>query len=112
MWNLADGRQATWTFWLFMAAAVVPAGTTFSCTPQAVWDGDGPIWCAEGSRIRLAGIAAREADETCNANQPCPDATALDAKAALVQTRRPPRRNEPERPHNSRGPYHAMSVRW
>lgn len=69
----------------FLAATVVPGGTTFSCTPQAVWDGDGPIWCAEGPRIRLAGIATREADETCNANQPCPDATAFDAKAALVQ---------------------------
>ena len=31
--------------------AVIPAGQTFTCTPVAVWDGDGPIWCEEGPRI-------------------------------------------------------------
>ena len=67
-----------------VAAAIVPAGQTFACTPTAVWDGDGPVWCAEGPRIRLSGIAAREIDETCRSNQPCPDASAADAKAALV----------------------------
>lgn len=69
---------------LFFATTVVPTGTEFRCTPEAVWDGDGPIWCAEGPRIRVAGIAAREADGSCNVNQPCPRATATDAKAALV----------------------------
>ena len=66
------------------AAQVPPAGTTFTCTPTRVWDGDGPIWCAEGPRIRLAGIAAREADGTCRPNQPCPDATAEQARDHLV----------------------------
>lgn len=33
---------------LLAMAQVIAAGVTFSCTPQAVWDGDGPIWCAEG----------------------------------------------------------------
>jgi endonuclease YncB( thermonuclease family) len=70
---------------LAMAAAVVPAGTTFNCTPTAVYDGDGPIWCAEGPHVRLSGIAAREMDGTCRPNQPCPDATAIAARDALVQ---------------------------
>lgn len=66
------------------ASPVVQVGETFTCTPVAVWDGDGPIWCAEGPRIRLSGIAAREMDETCSAGHPCPDASGLDARDELV----------------------------
>lgn len=64
---------------------VVPAGTTFVCTPDRVWDGDGPLWCKEGPRIRLAGIAAREIGGDCRKNQPCPAASAERARDALAQ---------------------------
>jgi endonuclease YncB( thermonuclease family) len=57
---------------LFLGAAIVPAGQTFDCAPVRVWDGDGPVWCAEGPRIRLSGIAAREIGGICRSNQPCP----------------------------------------
>jgi endonuclease YncB( thermonuclease family) len=70
---------------LFLAAAVIPSGQTFACTPVAVYDGDGPIWCAEGPRIRLSGIAAREMDGTCRTNQPCPKTTAEQSRDALVR---------------------------
>jgi endonuclease YncB( thermonuclease family) len=66
------------------AAPVVAAGQTFRCTAVAVWDGDGPIWCAEGPRIRLAGLAAREHDETCREYQPCPQASGIAARNSLV----------------------------
>ncbi|GGB55743.1 hypothetical protein GCM10010833_08070 [Blastomonas aquatica] len=46
--------------------SVIPSGQSFVCTPTVVWDGDGPIWCAEGPRIRLSGIAAREMDGSCS----------------------------------------------
>lgn len=69
---------------LLLAAAIVPAGQSFECTPIRVWDGDGPIWCAEGPHVRLSGIAAREMDGTCNTNQPCPAATAVKARDRLV----------------------------
>lgn len=69
---------------IFWAAAIVPAGQSFECTPIRVWDGDGPIWCAEGPHVRLSGIAAREMNGTCNANQPCPDASAIEARDTLV----------------------------
>lgn len=69
---------------LTLAAGVVAAGETFTCTPTAVWDGDGPIWCAEGPHVRISGIAAREMDDTCRDNQPCPSATALQARDALI----------------------------
>ncbi|MDP9413766.1 MAG: hypothetical protein M3Q08_06680 [Pseudomonadota bacterium] len=63
------------------------AGERFACTPTRVYDGDGPIWCAEGPRVRLAGIAAREMDGTCRPGHPCPAVSAeasRDHLAALV----------------------------
>ena len=68
-----------------LAATIVASGQTFTCTPTHVWDGDGPVWCAEGPHLRIAGIAAREMDGTCRTNQPCPAASAIDARDALVQ---------------------------
>jgi endonuclease YncB( thermonuclease family) len=67
------------------AVEIVAAGKSFKCTPVAVWDGDGPIWCAEGPRIRISGVAAREMDGTCRANQPCPAVGALEARDRLVK---------------------------
>ena len=66
-------------------AEVVPAGKAFTCTPTAVWDGDGPIWCAEGPKVRIAGVAAREMDGSCRPNQPCPTVDAIDARDRLVR---------------------------
>lgn len=72
---------------LLFVSTIVAAGQMFICTPTRVWDGDGPIWCAEGQKVRLAGIATREIDGTCRPNQPCPKADAIKARdylAALV----------------------------
>ena len=63
---------------------IIAAGISFTCTPTRVWDGDGPIWCAEGPRIRLAGIAAREMDETCSLGQPCPSVSGKAARDYLA----------------------------
>lgn len=70
---------------IFLAASIVTAGQAFTCTPTHVWDGDGPVWCAEGPHVRLSGIAAREMDGTCRPGQPCPDASATQARDALVR---------------------------
>ena len=69
---------------IFLAAAIVPAGQSFDCTPTAVWDGDGPVWCAEGPHVRLSGIAAREMDGTCSPGHPCPAADPVAARDFLV----------------------------
>lgn len=63
---------------------VIPQGQAFTCTPTHVWDGDGPVWCREGPRVRLAGIAARELDNSCSSGHPCPKATGIQARDALV----------------------------
>lgn len=68
-----------------LAASIVASGQTFTCTPTHIWDGDGQVWCAEGPHLRIAGIAAREMDGTCRTNQPCPAASAIEARDALVQ---------------------------
>ena len=68
-----------------MLAQIVAAGLSFTCTPTAVWDGDGPVWCAEGPKIRIAGVAAREMDGSCKSNQPCPAVGAIDARDRLVR---------------------------
>ncbi|WP_447753282.1 thermonuclease family protein [Sphingopyxis fribergensis] len=70
---------------LYLVAAVVPTGQAFTCTPESVWDGDGPIWCKEGPRIRLAGIAAREIDGSCKAGHPCPAADPIASRDHLVR---------------------------
>lgn len=72
---------------IILAASVpiVPTGQTFTCSATRVWDGDGPIWCAEGPRIRLHGIAAKEMDNTCRPGHPCPDASGVEARDHLVE---------------------------
>lgn len=63
----------------------VPArGTAFQCSAIAVWDGDGPIWCAEGPRIRLAGINTRELDGSCRRGMRCPAMSGPAARSTLV----------------------------
>jgi endonuclease YncB( thermonuclease family) len=61
------------------------SGERFTCTPTKLWDGDGPIHCAEGPRVRLSGIAAREMDGTCSPGHPCPDASAQAARDRLAE---------------------------
>ena len=68
-----------------MLLQVVAAGSSFTCTPTRVWDGDGPIWCAEGPKVRLAGIAAREMDGSCSAGHPCPAAAPAASRDYLAR---------------------------
>jgi len=63
---------------------IPPPGTRFSCSVEGVYDGDGPIYCADGLKIRLTAIAAREVDGSCSSGHPCPDASAEAATEALL----------------------------
>jgi endonuclease YncB( thermonuclease family) len=74
---------------LLSSVPIIAEGISFTCTPTRVWDGDGPMWCEEGPRLRLNGIAARETDGSCRKGHPCPTAPAEAATAALVQVLQP-----------------------
>ena len=76
--------QMLLTALVLLQVSIVPAGQSFECTPTHVWDGDGPVWCAEGPRIRLSGIAAKELDGSCSPGHPCPDADPVASRDALV----------------------------
>lgn len=41
-----------------IAAAALAPGQTFTCDVVRVHDGDGPIWCMDGPKLRVAGIQA------------------------------------------------------
>lgn len=68
-----------------MFLTLLLAQASFACTPVRVWDGDGPIWCAEGPKVRLAAVAAREMDGSCRRGHPCPRASAHAARDELVR---------------------------
>lgn len=63
--------------------ALGPA-TVFSCTVIRVHDGDGPLWCSNGIKVRIAGVQASdfESASPCRAADPrranyrCNDAAA------------------------------------
>jgi endonuclease YncB( thermonuclease family) len=65
------------------ALQVTDGGPTFSCSVASVTDGD-TLRCADGTRVRLHAVAAREKDETCSPGHPCPAASGAAATAQLA----------------------------
>lgn len=67
------------------AVTAPPASTpSFSCRVSGVHDGD-TLRCADGTRVRLHAVAARESDETCSKGHPCPTASGAAARLELVK---------------------------
>ena len=71
-------------FWPAASLSSDPAGNGFVCPVASVTDGD-TLRCADGTRVRLHAVAARESDETCSPGHPCPDASAASAFAKLKE---------------------------
>lgn len=71
----------------------ISTGSRFTCTVLSVYDGDGPINCAEVDgegqqvRVRLRGIDAREPDNSCQVDV-CPPMSGEDAKAIATRLAR------------------------
>ncbi len=68
-----------------LAAAQVTTGQSFTCTVIRVHDGDGPLTCANGVKIRIAGVQAPdfESAEPCRVGKPgyvCDDTRARAAQ--------------------------------
>lgn len=51
---------------------LIAASAPFSCTVSRVHDGDGPLWCTNGIKVRIAGVQAPDFQSA----EPCkrPDA--------------------------------------
>ena len=64
------------------ASGLTASMADFSCEVAHINDGD-TFHCADGTRVRLSGVAARESDGTCRPRHPCPAASAEAAKAAI-----------------------------
>ena len=54
----------------------------FSCVVASITDGD-TLRCADGRRVRLSGIDARERDGSCGVGRSCVDAGPQEATAEL-----------------------------
>jgi endonuclease YncB( thermonuclease family) len=77
------GLLYTQPVWLNSGASEARAfRAAFQCRVAHVTDGD-TFRCADGTRVRLSGIAARESDGSCRPGHPCPVASAEAATAAL-----------------------------
>jgi endonuclease YncB( thermonuclease family) len=71
-------------------AAVVPANGVFTCQVVAVHDGDGPIRCANGIKVRVAGVQAPdyESAEPCRVHRAryvCSDAQADRSRTIVMR---------------------------
>lgn len=80
---LAEAPNAAHTQAVPSSRSAKPEAELFPCTVTKVHDGDGPIWCAEGPKLRLTAIAAREMDETCSPGHPCPSVSGAEAQREL-----------------------------
>ena len=81
-WSLPTSAPQAQT--LPLTATASSTKPTFSCRVTSVHDGD-TLRCADGTRVRLHAVAAREIDETCSAGHPCPTASAAAARIELVK---------------------------
>ncbi len=60
---------------------VIALPPQFVCHVVRVHDADGPLWCATGAKVRVAGVNAREVDGSCRRGAPCPTMRHQQAKA-------------------------------
>jgi endonuclease YncB( thermonuclease family) len=75
---------------------IIVSPPAFVCTVTRVHDGDGPLWCAEGPKVRIAGVQAPDfrSAEPCRkrrAGYVCSDRAARASQrtvSALVLRRR------------------------
>ncbi len=75
---------------------IIVSPPAFFCTVTRVHDGDGPLWCAEGPKVRIAGVQAPDfrSAEPCRqhrASYVCSDRAARASQrtvSALVLRRR------------------------
>src|SRR4051812_5973438 len=55
------------------------------CPAIALHDVDGPIHCADGTKLRVQGIGALEMNGTCRPNQPCVPGNSFDQRLIMAR---------------------------
>lgn len=70
-----------------LAFIIVASAELFSCEVVRVHDGDGPLWCRSGQKVRIAGVQAPDFKNTepCRQQRPgyvCNDAAAVRSRRA------------------------------
>lgn len=98
----ADGARAAWDRAREAGSAIIDRATgegapaspsagrrltgpdVFTCRVAKINDGD-TLRCADGTRVRLNAVAARESDGSCTPGHPCPPASAEAATAELAR---------------------------
>lgn len=75
-WPVNDNGDAS--------ATVLDRPASFTCSVSTITDGD-TLRCADGTKVRLHAVAAREKDETCSPGHPCPEASGAAATSKLTE---------------------------
>ncbi|MEG3089397.1 thermonuclease family protein [Sphingomonas sp. PB4P5] len=57
------------------------AAASFLCLVTRVHDGDGPLWCGNGMKVRVAGIQAPDFENAEPCRKPKPNYVCSDAQA-------------------------------
>ncbi|ODP39291.1 thermonuclease family protein [Sphingomonas turrisvirgatae] len=70
---------------LLLAAAQVTTGQSFTCTVIRVHDGDGPLHCREGMKIRIAGVQAVDFESASPCRERKPGYVCDDRRAQAAQ---------------------------
>jgi endonuclease YncB( thermonuclease family) len=85
-------RRATgWRSDAMLFLMALAAAGTFSCTVTRVHDGDGPLWCASGIKVRIAGVQAPDFKSAAPCHRPdarrgnyiCDDAAATRSQQVV-----------------------------
>ena len=60
---------------------LIALAASFACHVVKVHDGDGPIWCANGIKVRVAGVQAPDYEDTTPCREHRAEYTCSDAEA-------------------------------
>ncbi len=69
----------------FLALAQVTTGQTFTCTVVKVHDGDGPLHCREGFKIRIAGVQSLDFEDAAPCREGRPGYVCDNRRARAAQ---------------------------
>jgi len=73
---------------MFLPLMLAAASPAFTCVVTRVHDGDGPLWCANGVKVRVAGIQAPDFESASPCRRPAPQRAAYTCDTAAAKRSR------------------------